>query len=108
MTKKLVEVNDLSIDQCSVSKNIRFKTSMLRSDLYGFGDACIVIKGRMHVWATGNTNINQKDSAFKNSAPFISYIINSTLIDKAEDLDIVMPMYHLLDYSQNYFMASGS
>ena len=47
---------------------------------------------------------------FKNNAPFRSCIskINSTLIDNAEDLDIVMPMYNLLKYSQNYSMTSGS
>ena len=47
---------------------------------------------------------------FKNNVPFRSCIskINSTLIDNAEDLDIVMPMCNLLEYSQNYFMTSGS
>ena len=48
--------------------------------------------------------------AFKNNAPFKSFIskTNSTLINNAEDLDIVMPMYNLLEYSQNYSMTSGS
>ena len=34
--------------------------------------------------------------------------INNTFIDNAEDLDIAMPMYNLLEYSGNYFMTSGS
>ena len=53
--------------------------------------------------------INKK-IAFTNNAPFISCIskINNTLIDNAEDLDIVIPMYNLLEYSENYSMTSGS
>ena len=52
-----------------------------------------------------DTNENdkaQKNVAFKNKAPFRSCIlkINSILIDNAEDLDIVMPMYNLLKYIQ--------
>ena len=48
--------------------------------------------------------------ASKNNAPFISCIskINDTLIDNAEDLDIVMPMYKLTEYSKNYSKATGS
>ena len=52
----------------------------------------------------------EKDISFENNAPFRSCIskINSTLIDNAEDFDIVMLMYNLLEYSQNYSMKSGS
>ena len=48
--------------------------------------------------------------AFKNNAPFISCIskINGELIENAEDLDIVMPMYNLLEYSKNFRKATGS
>ena len=49
MTNKWIEVNDLSSGQYSVNKNIRFKTSMLRSDLYNFSDAYIVFKGKITV-----------------------------------------------------------
>ena len=83
---------------------------MLRSDLYDCSYAYIVVKGTINVRAIETTDIDQKDSAFKNNAPFRSCItkINSTLIDNAEDLDIVIPMCNLLEYSQNYSMASGS
>ena len=47
--KKGVKVNDLSNGQCSVNKNIRFKTSMLRSDLCDYSDAYIIVKGRISV-----------------------------------------------------------
>ena len=51
-----------------------------------------------------------RPSAFKNNAPFISCIskINCVLIENAEDLDIVMPMYNLFEYSKNYSKTSGS
>ena len=75
---------------------------MLISDLCDFSDAYIVVKGRINVRATEYTDIGQNDSAFKNNAPFRSCItkINSALIDNAEDLDIDMSMYNLLEYSQ--------
>ena len=46
----------------------------------------------------------------KNNVPFISCIskINNTLVDNAEDLDIVIPMYNLLEYSKNYSKTSGT
>ena len=101
--KKWVQVNDLSSGQYSSSKKIRFKTSILRSDLYDYSDAYIVLKGKINVRATANT-------AFKNNAPFRLRItkINITLIGNVKDLDIVMPMYNLLEYSQNYSMTPGS
>ena len=104
VTKKWVEVNDLSSGQYSINKNIRFKTSILRSDLCDYSDAYIIIKGRTNVKATANRDIEEKDIAFKNNAPFRSCItkISITLIDNAEDFDIVIPMYNLLEFSQNY------
>ena len=51
-----------------------------------------------------------KAVAFKNNAPFINCIskINGVKIDNAEDLDVVMPMYNLLEYSKNYRKTTGS
>ena len=97
VTKKWVKVNDSSSGQYSINKNIGFKTSMLRSDLCDYSDAYIVVRGRINVKANANTEIEEKDVAFKNNAPFRLCItkINSTLIANAEDLDIVMSMYNL-------------
>ena len=85
---------------------------MLRSYLCDYSDAYIVVKGAINLLAAdGNENEKaEKDVAFKNNVPFRSCVskINSTLVDNAEDLDIVMPMYNLLEYSQNYSMTSGS
>ena len=45
ITKKWIEVHDQSGKTYNTNKKIRFKTSMLRSDLHDYGDACIVFKG---------------------------------------------------------------
>ena len=71
---------------------------MLRSDLCDFSDAYIVVKGDITVTNPNNAKGN-KVLAFKNNAPFINCItkINGIKIDNAEDLDVVMPMYNLLE-----------
>ena len=81
-------------------KEIRIKTSMLRSDLCDFNDACIVVKGTITVANPDGAKRN-KDVAFKNNAPYIncSPKINGVINDNAEDLDVVMLMYNLLEYS---------
>ena len=108
--KKLIEVNDLSSGQYSASKNIRFKTSMLRSDLCDYSYAYIVVKEGISVRGTNDTNKVNKKLIFRNNASFRSCISNiyNTFIDNAEDLEIVMLMYNLLEYSDNYSMTSGS
>ena len=82
---------------------------MLRSDLCGFSDAYIVAEGTITV-TNPDTNAYGKKWGFKNNAPFISCMskINNTLINNAEDLDIVMAMYNLLEYSKNYSKTTGS
>ena len=83
---------------------------MLRSDLCDYSDAYIVVKGKISVTGTENTNRRNKKLTFKNNAPFTSCIskVNNTLTDNAEDLDIFMPIYNLLEYSDNFSMTSGS
>ena len=80
---------------------------MLRSDLCDFSDAYIVAKGDINFTKAANRRfIDERNSflALKNNAPFTNCIskINNVLIDNAEDLDIIMPMYNLLEYSKNY------
>ena len=87
---------------------------MLRSDLCDYSDAYILVKGKITVTKGRNNDDNSngynKKLAFKNNAPFISCIskINGQFIENAEDLDIVMPMYNLLEYSKNYRKTAGS
>ena len=112
ITKKWIKVHDQSgnaEDRYKLSKQIRFKTSMLRSDLCDFNGAYIVVKGSITDTDPDN-NAYDKKLAFKNNAPFVSCIlkINNTFSDNAEDLDIVKPMYNLIEYSKNSSKTTGS
>ena len=113
-TKNWIEINDDIIGAYSPNKNIRFKTAMLRSSLCDFSDAYIVVKGNITVNNTAaqdaNANNTNKKVIFKNCAPFTKCIskINNTQIDNAEYIDIVMPMYNLIEYSDNYSKTSAS
>ena len=75
---------------------------MLRSDLCHFSDACIVVKGEVTVAGGSNSSRKNRLLAFKNNAPLISCIskVNNTLTDNAEGLDVVMPMYNLIDIAK--------
>ena len=109
VTKKWIEVYDQSEGNYNVNKEIRIKTSMLRSDLCDFSDAYFVVK-----WVNSVTNPNDakinKAVTFKNNAPFINCIskINGIKIDNAEDSDVVMSMYNLLECSKNYRKTTGN
>ena len=103
VTGEYVRVNSLS-NTYNENKSIRFKTPMLRSDLCDYADAYILVNGTITVTANGNNNnannIRDKRNRpliLKNNSPFVSCItkINGELIEDAEDLDIVMPMYNL-------------
>ena len=96
-TKKWIEVYDQSEKNCSPNKEIRIKTSMLRSDLCDFSDAYIVVEGTITLKGDNDANKQNKNLAFRNNAPFINYIsrINAVKIDNAEDLAVAMPMYNL-------------
>ena len=82
---------------------------MLRSGLCDYSDAYIVVKGAITVTNPNNAKRN-KAVAFENNAPFINCFskVNGVKIDNAEDLDAVMPMYNLLEYSKNYKKTTGS
>ena len=124
VTTKWIEVYDQSEENYNVNKEIRIKTSMLRSDLCDFSD---IAKGNITVTkktftandftdsnnidaiatATNTANNNafgDNKLVFKKNAPFIGCTskINGVKIDNAENLDVVMPMYNLLEYSKNY------
>ena len=114
ITKKWIEVYDQSGGTYNTNKQIRFKTSMLRSDLCDYYDAYILVKGIITVTKgrnnDDNNNAYNKKLAFKNNAPFISCIskINGKLIENVEDLDIVMPIYSLFEYSKIFRKTTGS
>ena len=113
-TRNWVEINDDIRGAYSPNKQIRFKTAMLRSSLCNYSDAYILVKGNISVKNTAAAGAAANDIGkkviFKNCAPFTNCIskINNTQIDNAEYIDIVMPMYNLIEYSDNYSKTSGS
>ena len=115
-TRNWVEINDESRGNYANS-DIRFKTTMLRSNLCDYADSYILVKGTMTITGEGadaaaeRADERDKEVTFKNCTTFtkcISRIINNTDIDNAHDIDIVMPMYNLIEYSDNYSKTSGS
>ena len=123
-TRNLVKINDESRGAYT-SNDIKFKTTMLRSNLRNYADAYLHVKGRItitgdarpeqdpnaprtaaQILAARQADERNKCVAFKNCAPFTKCIrrINNT----AQDIDIVMPMYNLIEYSDNYSKTSGS
>ena len=113
-TRNWVEINDDIRGAYSPNKQIRFKTAMLRSSLCDYSDAYILVKGNIAVnnnaGADAAANNIGKKVIFKNCSPFTNCIskINNTEIDNAEYIDIVMPMYNLTEYSDNYSKTPGS
>ena len=113
ITIKWIEVYDQlgnAEDWYKWSKQIRFKTSMLRSDLCDFSDADIVVKVTLTKTANRDfIDVRNRFLALKNNAPFTNCTskINNVLIDNAEDLDVVMSMYNLIEYSKNYKKTTG-
>ena len=113
-TRNWIETNDEARRTYSPNKQIKFKTSMLRSSLCDYSDAYILVKENITVNnAAGDgadANNDNKKVIFKNCAPFTDCIskINNTDIDNAKYIDIVIPMYNLIEYSDNYSKTSGS
>ena len=121
-TRNWVETNDESRETLlvmilnDISNDITFKTTMLRSNLCDYADAYILVNGRITITGAGDDGAarradeRDKGVTFKNCAPFTKCIsrINNTDIDNAQDIDIVMPMYNLIEYSDNYSKTSRS
>ena len=107
-TKNWVEINDVSRGTYNVNNQIKFKTTMLKCSLCDYSDAYLFVKGKITITGRGADaaagQADERDVAFKNCAPFTNCIseINNTQVDNAKDIDIVMPMYNLIEYSDNY------
>ena len=113
-TRNWIEINDEARGAYNVNSQIKFKAIMLKSSLCDYSDAYILVKGTISVTNTAAAgvaanNINKK-VIFKKCAPFTNCIseINNTQIDNAKDIDIVMSMYNLIEYSDNYTKTTGS
>ena len=89
---------------------------MLKSSLCDYSDAYIHVKGKMTITGAGDNaeareaDERNKGAVFKNCAPFTNCIseINNTQVYNTKDIDIVMPMYNLIEYSNNCAKTSGS
>ena len=109
-------MNDESKESYGTGSDIKFKTIMLISNLCDYADAYVLVKGTITITGAGadaaarQADERDKGVIFKNCAPFTKCIsrINGTDIDNAQDIDIVMPMYNLIEYSDNYSKTSGS
>ena len=109
-------INDESRGTYNVNSQIKFKTTMLKSSFCDYSDAYILVKGTITIAGAGadaaarQADERDKGVIFKNCTPFINCIseINNTQVDNAKDIDIVMPMYNLKEYSDNYLKTSGS
>ena len=114
-TRNWIEINDESRENYE-NGDIKFTTTMLRYNLCNYADSYILVKGTITITGAGDnaaarqTNERAKGVTFKICAPFTKRIsrINNTDIDNAHDIDIVMPMYNLIEYSYNYSKTSGS
>ena len=105
-TKNWVEINDESHGVYNIGSQIKFKTSMLRSSLCEYSDAYILVKGTITVpnaRTAATPNNRNKKVIIKNCAPLTDCI--SEINNK--DIDVVMPMYNLIEYSENYSKISG-
>ena len=83
---------------------IKFETETIKSSLCDYSDAFMLVTGNITVAANNNTDV-----AFKNCAPFSTCTtkINDIVVDEANHIYIAMPMYNLIEYSNNYSDTSG-
>ena len=115
-TKNWVEINDESRGGYTTDSDIKFKTTMVRSSLCDYVDPYILVKGTITITSAGDdaaarrADERNKGVIFKSCASFTKCIskINNTKIDNAQAIDIVMSMYNLIEYSNNYSKTSGS
>ena len=114
-TRNWDEINDES-SGAYTSNGIKFKTTMLRSNSCDYADAYILVNGMIAIFEAGNDGTARqaderyKTVTFKNCAPFTKCIsrINNIDIENAQNIDIVMPMYNFIEYSDNYSKPSES
>ena len=105
MTRKWSIANNQSNANYHVANDIIYNTEVLKFELCDCNDAYILVTGDIAVIAHQATH-----EAFTNCAPFLKCIIkiDETTINDTENLDLVMPMYNLAEYSSIYSEATGS
>ena len=99
-TKKWHIIDSESKGNYSDENEIKFLTGSLESNLCDYSDAYILVTGNINVMVdNANTKV-----AFKNCAPFRKFRteINETFVDDAQHINIAVPMYYLIEYSDNF------
>ena len=100
----------------NTNSQTKFKTTMLKANLCDSSDTYLLVKGTITVAAAGATpeaiqvNENNKQALFKNCAPYTDLIveINNTQVDSTKDIDVLMPMYKLMKYVDNFSKTTES
>ena len=105
VTRKSRIFNDQPNVKYSVGNNSIYSTKAFKSNLCDYSDAYILVNDDITV-----TNVPTTQVAFKNCAPYTKCItkIDGAIIDVIEELDLVVPMYNLVEYSPNYTDTTGS
>ena len=114
--KNWIEINNDSNGLYNTNSQIKFKTSILRSSLCDYSNTYILVSGTITVTGAGADDaakrLDERNERviFKNSAPFIDCIneINNTQMDNAKHVNVVMSMYNLIAYNNNFSETSGS
>ena len=117
-TKKWYIINDENNKNYGINKDtgannsdtIKYDTRVLKPNLCDYADAYILVDGTIRAEVTNAANAAATRLALKNCAPFTkcNVEINDEHVDTAENLDIVMPMYNLIEYSDNYQDSSAT
>ena len=114
-TKNWDEINDDTRETYNNNNSqIKFKTTILKASLCNYRDEYILVKGIITVAdisaAAAAANAANKELMFNNCAPFTDCVseINNTLINNAKHINVIMPMYNLIEYSNNSFKISRS
>ena len=115
-TKNWTEIKDNGRGMYNTSSQIKFDTTMLKSGLFDYNDAYKVVKGIITVAGQGADTAaiaadrNNKEVIIENYAQFTDCIseMNNTIVNNAKDLDVLMPMYNLIEDKENYLETSGS
>ena len=112
----VVILNDESKESYSTGSGIKFKTTMLRSSFCDYADTYIFVKGTIPITGAGDNDavkrLDERNTGviFNNCAPFTKCIsrINGTEIDIAKDIGIIIRIYNLTEYGDNYSKTFGS
>ena len=109
-------MNQEELTMLIAKSSSKLLNNTLKSSLCDYSDAYILVKGTITITGAGvdvaarQADERDKGVAFKNCAPFTNFIseINNTQVDNAKDINIVMSMYNLIEYRDNYAKTTGS